>query len=240
MFVHEFYRYRYERRLLFWRLRRGGDVVTAVPCDDSVTDDNHHGRSILHLKVDNGHPQRRVYNDQVSSVTPRGKDVTGKAQHCRDGYHRTTLDDSGIALEDGRISPSGFNRSDCAAATTVKRCDSDSPTTIDCSEVISKSGPRPYTSTHHWYRHKHRASQERRAMKRVAEWIDRNYSGNHGGGLHGDRSTTTDASMVIRIPAGGKLTVTVESVRTSEHNERNSKTFSGRRSGDSGGHRTTS
>ena len=38
-----------------------------------------------------------------------------------------------------------------------------------------RSLPRPppaWTSSHHWYRHRHRASNERRAVRRVADWLN--------------------------------------------------------------------
>jgi hypothetical protein len=131
---------------------------------------------------------------------------------------RTNCDDSGIIVEDHRQqlrqhSPSRteFRRGEAAADEQTDAA-SASPAAGDRLDVITsserrRSSRRHFSSTHHWYRHRRRASNERRAMERVAEWIDRNC-----GSCHDDQPTVHGAtSLMLRMPEGGKLTLILDS-----------------------------
>lgn len=128
-------------------------------------------------------------------------------------------DDSGIVVEahgDQQQQQHSPTRTESRQdeATTDERTDlrSASPAAADARlDVTSaerrRSGRHHSSSAHHWYRHRRRASNERRAMERVAEWIDRNC-----GSRHDDRpAVAATASLTLRMPEGGKLMLIVDS-----------------------------
>lgn len=41
--------------------------------------------------------------------------------------------------------------------------------------VIETRAPPAWASSHHWYRHRHRASNERLAMRRVQDWLNNDH-----------------------------------------------------------------
>lgn len=193
---------RHDNRVLYWQRRHVGDVTASVTCDD-----------------------RRLHQE-VAVLDKNGKPKSVNAANysttiCQcSSRNQTAFDDSGIVVEDHQ-QQQHQHQQQCPARTesrrdetaTDERADptSATPTAAARLDVPSAERRRPgrgqCSSTHHWYRHRRRASNERRAMQRVAEWIDRNC-----GSCHDDRpAVAATTSLTLRVPEAGKVMLIVDS-----------------------------
>lgn len=190
------FRCRRGRRVLHWHRRSQDGVVTCAEYTTRLS------------------PAAAAAVQKTSSHSIQHNDQQQEADQCPPiTGGQTTLDDSGIAVDDNRsCSPPG--NTSALVHCTERRTDASNGSCPDVTSMAirPRDGDRQWRSTHHWYRHRHRANNERRAMQRVVEWIDRNHNdGSHGNGRHGVRAgTATDTSLTVRLPLGGRLTLIVD------------------------------
>jgi len=63
-------------------------------------------------------------------------------------------------------------RDDSSVQTTFRIAATHMHSTVVPVCPLPPAPPPEWTSLHHWYRHRHRASNERLAVRRVADWLN--------------------------------------------------------------------
>ena len=87
-------------------------------------------------------------------------------RHCNHHDSSSPIRDDAAFQSTFRIPPIRHDRRHPAGAATPPDADRHSPCWLPAGP------PTAWTSSHHWYRHRHRASNERRAMRRVKDWLN--------------------------------------------------------------------